>query len=145
VAFGSYVFWNTPLGRAAAKSLEGAMARLDELLPESPSAYRIAERLDSRRVRITGRDAPGLKTGSEWVVCLSREDSDLLTVVVDPVTREPVIARILSTGRSDAIAILRGLPPEDVNWSALVLRKPVTPAVDQQAAVPLTGTVAPSR
>jgi hypothetical protein len=145
LAFGSYVFWNTPLGLASATTLELAMARIDELLPGGAGELRVTRRLDARRVRIGGTKASTLRVGAEYFVCRPIDGGPDSVVVEDPITLEPVVAKVIDTGRNSATAVLRGIPPEDVPWDILVLRRdrpsvrPSAPGPDRTAVAPTGG------
>lgn len=121
IAFGSYLFWNSPLGRATEEAIEEAMARIGEVVPTTVEALRVVKLLAPRKVELKGTSLPELKKGQQfYVYCL--DANGRMAVVRDSHTAEPIRARILQNSRDATTAWLMGEIPEGLNLLGAELR-----------------------
>jgi len=123
VAFGSYLFWNMPLGRASEEAVKEAAKVLSDLVPVSGPEMRITRQLGPRRVRVVGGTKQSVRRGREFYVCVMDEETGEMTAVVDPDTRLALRARIEEAGRHSSTAWLLGQKPPAVNLRGAVLRR----------------------
>ena len=56
IAFGSILFWSTPLGKAAEEAIEKSVAVLNRAVPASDEELRVAKLIGPRRILIDGVD-----------------------------------------------------------------------------------------
>ena len=126
----TYLFWNTPLGRADHEAIDRTMQRMREVVPSSIGGEpRIVGVLGPRKVSVQGGWNSPLAEGQEYFIVLPGEDQD--GPLYDADTGRPVVARIGDVNKGTAVAWLVGKPPGDVNLSGAVLRQqPATPPDD---------------
>ncbi len=130
VAIDSYLFWSTPLGRASKRVIGDAVTRTEQVAPRgghralrSPERYpRILRQHSPLRVSIQGGSDAGLVSGQEYYVLASGDDGTL-TPIYDPDTELPLRVRITTTRRTDAVGLLRGKRPVEVDIRGTVLRR----------------------
>lgn len=124
LAFGSYLFWNAPLGRATESAIRTAMARIGHIVPAVTEPVRIVSHSGPRRVHIAGPGAADLRPGDEFVVVCYDPRRSTWSAIEDPHTGQVVRARIAST---EGEAILLGLPPAEVSIRGAELRLSAPP------------------
>jgi curli biogenesis system outer membrane secretion channel CsgG len=127
VAFGSYVFWNTPLGRASTSAIQRAVARIDSLVPtftagpathsDSAPAPRMAfgsrqARIDRqtslRGVDITGGRNCGLVPDQIYALLPMNASNDEDKLLRDPDTGRLLLVRIAASNDGAATGWLLG-------------------------------------
>ena len=116
VGFGSYVFWNTPLGEASRSAIANAVARIDALIPGVPAmptyagrtfgTAHIAQIISVRGVAITGGRDCGLL--SEQVYALLPQAAS--------VDDEGNLLRDQSTGKLLLVRIDESRGAEATGW-----------------------------
>lgn len=119
VAFGSYVFWNTPLGKASRSAIERTVGRIDALIPGVPAmptyagrpfgSACVAQLISRRGVAITGGRNCGLLP--EQVYALAPSGSaigDESSFLRDPVTGKLVLLKIDECRATEATGWLLG-------------------------------------
>jgi len=122
VAFGSHLFWSTPLGRATRDAIEQATDRIERLVPARLEEPRIASRMSRRRVRIDGGRLHGLKAGQEYYIYPTGRDDTPGEPVLDNVTDRPVVVRIDTVDDRRATGWLLGRPEPTVELPGMRLR-----------------------
>lgn len=127
VAFGSYMFWNTPLGEASEQALEAAADMLRHRVPRADAFIRIVKQVGPRKISLSVDEHERLAAGQVFYVCLRDAATGELTPVVDPDTARPLEARIESTRRGSATAWLLGLKPVETDLRGAVLRRDLPP------------------
>jgi curli biogenesis system outer membrane secretion channel CsgG len=115
VAFGSYIFWNTPLGQAARSAIGRAVARVDSLVPGTPGmpthagksfgSARVAQMISLRGVAIVGGRNCGLI--SEQIYAL---------LPVGATADDAGLLRDQSTGRLLLVKIDESRDAEATGW-----------------------------
>ncbi|MHC5002358.1 MAG: CsgG/HfaB family protein [Planctomycetota bacterium] len=135
IAFGSYLFWNSPLGRATENAIRSAMSRIESVVPSGPRELRILEHLAGREVRITGGN---VRVGDQLYVCTGAGST--ARAVLDRHTGAPLSVRIIAAEGNDVRGWLGGEPPPDVDLAGAELRPslPARPAAEA-AVVPDDG------
>jgi hypothetical protein len=127
VAFGSYMFWNTPLGEASEQALEAAADTLRNRVPRADAFIRIVKQISPRKVNLSIGGNEKLAPGQAFYVCLRDAATGELTPVIDPDTARPLQARIESSRRGSATAWLLGLKPLETNLRGAVLCRDLPP------------------
>lgn len=127
MAFGTYLFWNSPLGYASEEAIDKAKAALDTLVPTSDDSIRIVSEINDRRVQISGGSEKSHQAENLYYVC-TVDASGELDVVHDPDSGLPLRARIESSGRIATTAGLIGRKPERVDLRGAVLTTRPGPA-----------------
>jgi curli biogenesis system outer membrane secretion channel CsgG len=115
VAFGSYLFWSSPLGQAAEEAIELAVERVNQVVPTTVTALRVIKQFEDRKIVVSGDATASVKAGQEFYVCRYDEQRARLVPVNDPVLEQPLRARILSAGGSSATAWLIGERPVEID------------------------------
>jgi curli biogenesis system outer membrane secretion channel CsgG len=139
VAFGSYAFWNTPLGAASERVIRQTAAALARLEPAEGGEIQVVRQLGPRKVVLSGGSWPKHAAGGEYFLCTRDESTGRLQAVLDRDTGEPIRARIASGGGSAPTALLVGLKPLEVSLRGAVLTRtlpaPAEPEPGEEAAV----------
>ena len=121
MSFGSQRFWSTPLGMASRDAIDQCAARFDQAAPVTAEPpIRIVQRLGGRRVQLNDDAKSLVKSGDLLWVCEYDKTGGKLQPVIDPVTRQPLQARVESR-IVEPTAWLVGEPPASVNLMATVL------------------------
>lgn len=129
VAFGSYAFWNTPLGLASENAVNEAADMLQRTVPRADAFIRIVKQVGPRKVNLAVDENEKLARGQAFYVCLRDVATGELMPVIDPDTARPLQARIESTRRGSATAWLLGLKPLETNLRGAVLSRDLPPPV----------------
>ena len=136
LSFGSYLFWSTPLGTASDQVLARVMECIERAAPEVALQTRIIAMTGYRRVSLDGGRDRGLKVADEFYLLRDAIDGAAPALILDPVTGQPVRARIDSAGASTATAWLIGEPSSEAEiiGAALSDQPPAsTPAANATA------------
>jgi curli biogenesis system outer membrane secretion channel CsgG len=150
VGFGSYLFWNSPLGRASEVAIDNAMVQLNRLVPTKDETLRIVSEAAGRQVKIAGGPHADFLAGEEYFVCLQPDMNLPPTPVVDPLTRKPIKARVARSARVATEAILWGEKPLSVDLRGAVLLRVLPPGAvfdeaDRMPAAEVNASVARHR
>jgi hypothetical protein len=121
MAFGSYLFWSSPLGEASEQAIARTMAVLDRVVPTGDGTIRIVQEVGPREVRISAGPDDTLTAGDLYDVCLVNEQTGALDPVLDPDTGRPLRARVGSTSRIASTAWLLGRKPVAIDLRGAVL------------------------
>jgi hypothetical protein len=121
VSFGSHRFWTLPLGLASRDAIVQCARRFEAAAPvANEPPIRVVSKLSDRRVRLNIDSKSRVQKGDVLWVCEYDQSGTRLQPVIDPVTRQPVQARVESRGVLPS-AWLLGEPAADVNLSRAVL------------------------
>jgi len=123
ISFGSYRFWQTPLGQATRKTLKDLVGRLDRVLPSHLADRQIIERLSKRRVAIDGGLMHGLKSGQEFYLFRDEHPDEQRGPVTDAVTDRPIVIRIDRVDRYRSTGWVLGQPTAEVDLVGKRLRR----------------------
>lgn len=125
IAFGSYLFWQTPLGEATKHTVDAARLRIARVTPRTVTEMRIARITGRREIEVMAGSDHGLERGQTFHVCIRDAATGELRAVEDPVMRLPLTARVTSVNRAAARAILIGEAPASMNpRDAVLTREP---------------------
>jgi curli biogenesis system outer membrane secretion channel CsgG len=117
----AYLFWNTPLGRAAHEAIDKAINSMYELLPSRVSGLPTIQFVEGdRKLRLQGGWIWGLAEGQEYFVAQRAEGQPPRTIC-DVDTGRPLVARIEHVKKETATAWLLGKPAPEVNLQGAVL------------------------
>lgn len=121
-AFGTYLFWSTPLGKASREAIDKATERLDKLVPSHASDVRVLTVKSPREIVISGGRNARMKSGERFYVC---RDAPRGTPqpIRDATLGQPVMAHVLKVEDATSSAWLVGRLPADVAAHELVLRR----------------------
>ncbi len=136
IAFGSVLFWNTPLGKASQEAIGNAMARLNQIVPtldlqtpDDPGPYRIVDVISPQMVRISAGANTTLREADEFFLFPfdKTTGTHLDDPMRDPDTGLPLRIYLLDSHRISSTARLAGKVPEHVDLMSVDLR-PIPPA-----------------
>jgi hypothetical protein len=117
----AYLFWNTPLGRAAHEAIDKTIKSMYELLPSHVSGLPTVTRVEEeRKIRIDAGYPRGLAEGQEFFVT-ERRQGQLPRTIHDPDTGKALVARIDHVGKDSSTAWLLGKPPPEAQLEGAVL------------------------
>ena len=134
ISFGSYVFWNTPLGEASREAIDGATARIQRAVPLLQGDPMIVRVLEPRKVQLNAGAKLGVVVGQQYYVCTPTPDGDFLSIR-DADTGQPLMAKVTSVASDESVAWLVGRAPiENALWGARLLRTPPPAPPIQPAA-----------
>lgn len=128
----AYLFWNTPLGKAAHRAVDRTLKRMKQLLPQHVGSPVIAKVKGNREVSVTGGWTWGLARGQEYYVCVPQ--GDVCTPVYDVDTGNALAVRIDRVSKDTSTAYLHGKPPPDVDLRGAALSTTPPPPADDLAA-----------
>jgi hypothetical protein len=125
IAFGSYLFWNSPLGRATEEAIDKTVTRIVQAADSAEGPVRIVRTLTSRRVQLSSlpRDLSG--PDEALFVCRIQygDGRAAMRPVLDAHTGQPLRARIVSWDDQEPTAWLLGQKPADVDLRGAELRR----------------------
>ena len=122
IAFGSYLFWSTPLGKASSEAIDRTVETLVKLVPSSAVEIVATREGMSRTLRISGGKARDLKVGADYAVCTKTTLEAKPEPLLDGATGTPIKARILSVDGAEAKAWMLGEPASIADARILVLQ-----------------------
>ena len=123
--FSAYLFWNTPMGKAAREAIEKTIDRLRDLVPAEIGAPAIVKVTKGRKVTVTGGWSWGLASGQEYYVTARHGDEGSPRTVYDIDTRRPLLVRIAAVKKDTSTAWLLGKPPAEADLrGARLVREP---------------------
>jgi len=135
IAFGSVLFWNTPLGKASQEAIGNAMTRLNQIVPtldlqspDVPGPYRIVDVLSPQMVRISAGANTTLREAEEFFLFPFDKTSSthLEDPLRDPDTGLPLRVYLLDSHRISSTARLVGRVPPHIDLMSVDLR-PIPP------------------
>jgi curli biogenesis system outer membrane secretion channel CsgG len=127
LAFGSYVFWNTPLGKASEEAIENAVDAMHRALPVETltdpdgGRIRIARQISSRRVELSVDEPKRIADGQRYYVWRFDEEAGEWRPVMD-VDRDVQIEAVISRGGGRTIALLTGKKAVEIELKGAALR-----------------------
>jgi hypothetical protein len=121
LAFGSYVFWNTPLGRASEEAIGLAAEMLQRAVPRADTYIRIVKQIGLRKVALSSGQKQALIRGQVYYVCLHDAATGRLQPILDSDTALPLRARIDDGRSGSSTAWLLGLKPLETDLQGAVL------------------------
>jgi len=122
----TYLFWNTPLGRASHEAIDNTIERMRAVLPtfvgKRPTITAV---LSPRKVLVQGGWKGGLAEGQEYYIVLPTGGDDSSQPVRDVDTGLALVVRITHVNKGTAEAWLLGKPAPGVDIrGALLLTQP---------------------
>lgn len=118
VAFGSYVFWNTPLGKASRAAIERAVNRIDSLIPSEPimptyagksfGNAQVAQMVSLRGVAITGGRNCGLLPEQIYALLPTGSTNEEANLLRDQSTGRLLLIKIDESRDTEATGWLLG-------------------------------------
>ncbi len=130
IGFGSYMFWNSPLGLASTVAIENALEKLNKTVPTTDEEIRIVKQTGDRKLQISAESNRRYIPGRRYFVWLMNDQTGEFEPVFDPDTNLQLEAYIASAVRSSTTALLKGAKPETVDLRGAVLR---TVSADEEA------------
>jgi hypothetical protein len=130
IDFGSYVFWNTPLGKASEQVITEAVALIDRVVPAPEDTVRVVRQTGPRKIKLVARRGAALTEGHRYYVCVFPDPMDptVAVPVRDADSDEPILAQIEKVKGERATALLIGKKSMDVDLRGAVLRTVLPPA-----------------
>jgi hypothetical protein len=117
----AYLFWNTPLGRAAHEAIEKSIKAMHELLPSHVSGLPTVARVDGpRKLKLNGGWAWGLTEGQEFFVA-ERHEGQRPRTICDADTGLPLVVRIGEVKKEASTGWLLGKAPPGTQLEGAVL------------------------
>lgn len=125
VAFGSYVFWSTPLGEASTETIAHAMGMLNRVVPPRDDSIRITRVVSPRQVRVASGPYDQLARGDRFFVCRAVEDGDKVRYepLHDVDTGAVLEAQLLNSARIGSTAWITGKVDVSVDLRGAVLMR----------------------
>lgn len=152
VAFGSYVFWNSPLGKASSNAINRAVARIDALVPAlaAPETYasrgigqaRVAQLTSSRGVSITGGRNCGLLPNQVYALQPANASNDDAQLLRDRDTGRLLLVKIHDASEGEASGWLLGKCADPLQLVSARLR-PVPSGTNDAATAAIRRTNTP--
>jgi len=123
LAFGSYLFWSTPLGKASREAIDKTVGRLRVVMPFRVAELSVSSVEGWRHVTLNGGKIHGIERGQRYFVCIRDEPTGRLIPIRDEVLGTPLQAQITDVSRNTARAWLMGEAPAKANLSRAVLTR----------------------
>jgi len=136
MAFGTYMFWSSPLGLASESAIKRAVDVLEEIEPVPSEYLRVVKQIGPRRVQVTVAEHLPVATNDRYFVCVPDPETRALRAVYDVDTESPVEVQIDTVADEGTTAWLIGRPPADVELRGALLSETLPPPlVERTAAV----------
>jgi curli biogenesis system outer membrane secretion channel CsgG len=124
----AYLFWNTPLGRAAHQAVDRTIERMRELLPSRTSGQpTVLQVMGPREVSIKGGWKWGLAEGQELYVT-EQPEGQMPRAIYDADTGRPLMVRIRTVRKDASTAWLLGKAPQEARLEGAIL-SPAPPSL----------------
>jgi len=139
----AYLFWNTPLGRAAHQAIDATISRMRELLPtvqphQQQTIPVITAMHPGRKIEVQGGTTTGLQTGQDLYVAVAAAGGGT-EAVHDVDTGLPLMVRIGAVSRDSSVAWLLGKPPDGVPLLGATLTSQMPPDPSTAARQAMVG------
>lgn len=121
IALDSYLFWSTPLGRAARQTVDRGAERVEGVLPRRLTLPRIVSRDDLRRVTIDGGEQDGMRSGQKLFLVQRSPDGRRWQPVNDPDTGMPLQVRLIRVGQRESVGWVYGRPDDSIRMRGLTV------------------------
>jgi curli biogenesis system outer membrane secretion channel CsgG len=129
----AYLFWNTPLGRAAHQAVDRTIDRMRELLPSEVAGQpTVLQVMGPREVSIKGGWKWGLAEGQELYVS-GQQEGQAPQPIYDVDTGRPLKVRIRHVRKDGSTAWLLGKAPEGQDLKGAILTPQPPLPVDDPA------------
>jgi curli biogenesis system outer membrane secretion channel CsgG len=134
----TYLFWNTPLGRASHEAIDNTIERMRAILPTFVGTRpTITAVLSARKVLVQGGWDWGLAEGQEYYIVIQVEGDDSPEPVRDVDTGLALVVKITDVNKGTAEAWLLGKPAPGVDIrGAVLLRQPGSPSDELASSGP---------
>jgi curli biogenesis system outer membrane secretion channel CsgG len=117
----AYLFWNTPLGRAAHMAVDRSIERMRELLPSRAAGQpTVLQVMGPREVSIKGGWKWGLAEGQELYVT-EQPEGQMPRAIYDADTGRPLMVRIRTVRKDGSTAWLLGKAPTETRLEGAIL------------------------
>ncbi len=136
----TYLFWNTPLGKASKKALKKVVDQVIKVVPPRVGEPKIVQWGVGRRVHVSGGRMWGLAKGQEYYVCRRTGAAGQLQSLPDIDTGQPLRVKITSVSRMTSTGWVLGKPAPDAKLPGAYLRHRPPPAA--APSPPATGVSA---
>ncbi len=131
----TYLFWNTPLGRASHEAIDNTIERMRDVLPSFVGAQpTITAVLSPRKVLVQGGWKWGLAEGQEYYIVIPGEGDDSPQPVRDVDTGLALVLKITQVAKGTAEAWLLGKPAPGIDLRGVVLLTQPCPPADELAS-----------
>jgi len=129
----AYLFWNTPLGRAAHMAVDNTIERMRELLPSREGGQpTVLQVMGPREVSIKGGWKWGLAEGQELYVT-EQPEGQMPRPIYDADTGRPLMVRIRTVRKDGSTAWLLGKAPTEAQLEGALL-SPAPPSLNDDLA-----------
>lgn len=143
VALDAYLFWSTPLGRAARISVEEGAERVEHVLPRRLNLPRIVRRDDLRRVTIDGGEQDGMRSGQKLFLVERSPDGRQWQPINDPDTGMPLQIRLIRVGQRESVGWVYGRPDDSTRLRGLTVMERLPTSDDSVEAAAADATDLP--
>ena len=133
LAFDTYLFWSTPLGKASKKAVRSVVDRISEIVPPRVGDPKVIKLIARRKVSVTGGWMRGLAGGQRFYLCRRDDEDGRLRPIEDVDTGRPLMVQIAGTRKTTSTAWLMGEPPQETDLRGVVLRPALPPPVELPA------------
>lgn len=123
MAFGTYMFWSSPLGFASEQAVDRAADAIMKVEAVPVEYMRIVKQISARRVQVAVADDVPVVSGERYFVCAPDAETRDLQGVYDPDTKEPVEVQIDMIGEQGTTAWLIGRPPVEIQLRGAILSR----------------------
>ncbi len=133
----TYLFWNTPLGKASKKAVKKVVDQVIKVVPPRVGEPKIVQWGVGRRVHVSGGRMWGLAKGQQYYVCRRTGPAGQMRSLPDIDTGQPLRVKITSVSRMTSTGWVLGKPAPDAKLPGASLRHRPPPAA--AASPPATG------
>lgn len=120
IAFGSILFWSTPLGEASEEAIEEAVAVLNRAVPASDETLRVTKLIGTRKIEVEGANRHRrFVPGKRYYIWIRDEAAKTMEPLMDETLGKQLEAVITNAHHSTAEALVKGLWPLERYPSAL--------------------------
>jgi curli biogenesis system outer membrane secretion channel CsgG len=121
IAFGSYLFWSTPLGKASNEAIDRTIKKLRDFMPRKPMEILATRDGDSRWLKLAAGRNQGVDEGRIYWLCRKGAIDAPPMAIIDRATRKPIQVKITSVGPKSAQGWMMGVPPDGEDMRFLVV------------------------
>ncbi|MHC4446954.1 MAG: CsgG/HfaB family protein [Planctomycetota bacterium] len=140
ITIDTYLFWNTPLGKASKKAVGNVVDQVIKVVPPRVGEPKIVDWGVGRRVHVSGGRMWGVAKGQEYYVCRRTGPAGGLRSLPDIDTGQPLRVKITSVSRMTSTGWVLGKPAPDAKLPGAYLRHRPPPAAGPSP--PVVGTPA---
>ncbi len=136
----TYLFWNTPLGKASKKAVKKVVDQVIKVVPPRVGEPRIVQWGAGRRVYVSGGRMWGVAKDQEYYVCRRTGPAGGMRSLPDIDTGQPLRVKITSVDKMTSTGWVLGKPAPDAKLPGAYLSHRPPPAA--AASPPATGVSA---